>query len=169
MAEIYKWHGFSELEKNLEMLGEQMRARGVRLMMSRASVPIRDEAKVRAPILQESVPHRMPGTIMRNIKIWRHKRTPFAVTYFVGVRKLSGASVAKFKKANKGKSGGQNPNDPYYWRYLEFGTSKMRAQPFLRPAFEAKKVEAVARAFKECQDFIRKAVRSFRRGLKKAA
>ena len=31
----------------------------------------------------------------------------------------------------------------YYWRFLEFGTSKLSAKPFLRPAFEAKKDAAV--------------------------
>ena len=26
----------------------------------------------------------------------------------------------------------KNPNDPFYWRFLEFGTRKMSARPFLR-------------------------------------
>lgn len=34
--------------------------------------------------------------------------------------------------------------DAFYGRFLEFGTSKMAAQPFLRPAFEAKKAAAAA-------------------------
>lgn len=29
------------------------------------------------------------------------------------------------------------PGNVYYWRFLEFGTSKMRAQPFMRPALES--------------------------------
>ena len=28
------------------------------------------------------------------------------------------------------------PAAAYYWRFLEFGTSKMRAKPFLRPTFD---------------------------------
>jgi len=34
--------------------------------------------------------------------------------------------------------------DAFYGRFLEFGTSKMAARPFLRPAFEAKKQAAAA-------------------------
>lgn len=34
--------------------------------------------------------------------------------------------------------------EAFYGRFLEFGTSKMAAQPFLRPAFEAKKAAAAA-------------------------
>ena len=33
----------------------------------------------------------------------------------------------------------------WYWKFLEFGTSKMSARPFMRPGFEAKKTEAVER------------------------
>jgi len=29
------------------------------------------------------------------------------------------------------------PANAYYWRFLEFGTSKMEAKPFLRPAWES--------------------------------
>lgn len=29
------------------------------------------------------------------------------------------------------------PGNVYYWRFLEFGTSKMKAQPFMRPALES--------------------------------
>lgn len=33
----------------------------------------------------------------------------------------------------------------YFWRFIEFGTSKLVAMPFLRPAFEAKSREALDR------------------------
>ncbi|MCA3183714.1 MAG: hypothetical protein INH13_08850, partial [Cupriavidus sp.] len=34
--------------------------------------------------------------------------------------------------------------EAFYGRYLEYGTSKMAAQPFLRPGFEAKRKAAAA-------------------------
>lgn len=33
----------------------------------------------------------------------------------------------------------------FFWRYIEFGTSKMQAHPFMRPAFEAAKEKALQR------------------------
>lgn len=60
-------------------------------------------------------------------------------------RKLGGPAmrIGVMGGAKSKKGGGtyqvggskENPGgDTWYWRLLEFGTSKMRAQPFLRPA-----------------------------------
>ena len=39
-------------------------------------------------------------------------------------------------------------NKAFYWRFLEYGTPKMTAKPFLRQPFETTKEQSVAR-FKE--------------------
>lgn len=39
----------------------------------------------------------------------------------------------------------EGPGNVYYWRFLEFGTSKMKAQPFMRPAL-ANNVDSVTSA-----------------------
>lgn len=41
--------------------------------------------------------------------------------------------------------------EAFYGRFLEFGTSRMAARPFLRPAYDAKKEEAVKK-FQEALD-----------------
>ena len=56
---------------------------------------------------------------------------------FVGVRPLRGARERKL-----GRRGATNPNDPYYWWFVEFGTSKMPGTPFMRTAFNQKAVVA---------------------------
>ena len=33
--------------------------------------------------------------------------------------------------------------DAWYWRFVEFGTRKMAARPFLRPALESRRRQAV--------------------------
>jgi HK97 gp10 family phage protein len=40
--------------------------------------------------------------------------------------------------------GGKKNWPPYYWRYLEFGTVKMAAKPFMRPAFDSTSLEAAS-------------------------
>jgi HK97 gp10 family phage protein len=57
--------------------------------------------------------------------------------FFVGVR--------QGKKYRKQGKKGDKSQDAYYWKFVEFGTSKMSARPFLRPAFEASKLQAVDR------------------------
>ena len=167
MAEIHKWHGFRELEQNLLQLGTEMHERGVKRMMSRAAVPMRDDARVRAPVLAVATPTRRPGTVRNAIHIWRKRATEYAVTYYVGVRRLSGKAVAMFKQNNRkgGKAAhsSENPNDPFYWHHVELGTSKMSAKPFLRPAFEAQKMNSVRIALEEGRDFVRKTAARFKR------
>ena len=58
----------------------------------------------------------------------RASRAAGGVVMRVGV--LGGARKTE-NKAGKGNPGG----DTYYWRFLEFGTRKMRARPFMRPAY----------------------------------
>ncbi|PVY81055.1 HK97 gp10 family phage protein [Cupriavidus alkaliphilus] len=50
--------------------------------------------------------------------------------------------------------------EAFYGRFLEYGTSKMAAQPFLRPGFEAKKKAAAAAV----SAVIQEKVREFTRG-----
>jgi len=167
VAEIHKWKGFAELEQNLLALGREIHEKGVKRMMSQAAVPMRDDAKRRAPVLQTPTPRRLPGTLRDAIRIWRQRRTPYAVTYYVGVKRLSRGAIRKFKMEQKSKGrrsvSSDNPKDPYYWLWVESGTSKMAARPYLRPAFESKKTESVRVALKEGQEFIRKTVAKFKR------
>jgi HK97 gp10 family phage protein len=46
------------------------------------------------------------------------------------------------KYRNQGKRGNLS-QDAWYWRFVEFGTRKMAARPFLRPALESRRREAV--------------------------
>lgn len=103
---------------------------------------IAKEAKVRAPVLAAPTPHRAPGTLKKNIraKAIRSKQSG-QWEAVVGMLALSAKKTVAFK-AQTGQSGQANPDDPFYWRFIKFGTVKMAARPFLRPAFETRKREA---------------------------
>lgn len=53
-------------------------------------------------------------------------------TYVIGVRQGKRYALKKNGKAQRGTK-----QDAYYWWWLEFGTSKMPARPFIRPALPA--------------------------------
>lgn len=58
--------------------------------------------------------------------------------------KTKGSNFVMMKVGVKGgakevKGTGNSGGDTFYWRHLEVGTSKMAAQPFMRPAFSNNK------------------------------
>ena len=105
-----------------------------------AAIPaalLRERAKEIAPYYHGDVSQGQPapGTLKKAISIKRITGLPLTrIVYIVFVR--SGKS-----RQSVGKK--QRNLDAYYWRFVEFGTSKMGARPFMRPAFESSKDEAL--------------------------
>lgn len=139
MAETIKVHGLQELSQTLMKLPAELEKRVIMGALRAAGQTIRKEAMARAPVLQEPDPRRRAGTLRKSISV---RRVKGKVAVYVGVFGLSGKRMAAFK-AGGGTKGANNPDDPYYWKWVEYGTKKMAARPFLRPAFEAKKFEAI--------------------------
>lgn len=136
MAEV-EVQGLKELADALRALPKELAsksggplAKGLRA----AANVIKNEAKHRAPVLRNKTPYRKPGTVRDAIRVRRDRiQAPGATeTFEVYVKQAKGGSRGTF-----------SPDDPFYWRFLEFGTKKMAARPFMRPAFEAKKDEAL--------------------------
>ena len=137
--ERFKVEGLAELAKALRELPDKVAKNGLRVSVYAGAKVIRDEARMRAPKAAEVLgPNQPPpGTLKRSVIM---KQIPelsslTRQTFFVTVR-----HGKKFRK--QGKKGNLS-QDAWYWRFVEFGTRKMRARPFLRPALEAKRREAV--------------------------
>jgi HK97 gp10 family phage protein len=115
---------------------------------------IRDEAINLAPI-GKGTPN--PGNLRKQIFIYRD-RNPRASTgaverYLISVR--TGRKVKRRFQVSGGTralTGG----DAWYWFWVEFGTSKQKAQPFMRPAFESQKRRALATFIRELRTGVRK-------------
>lgn len=134
--------GVEDLKRALRQSPAKIRAKAVRRALTLAGRVIRDEAKARAPLLQMPTPYRTRGTVKRRIAVRpsRFARQAGDEGVFVGVRPIRGrAQIARY-----GRAGARNPNDPYYWRFLEFGTRKMAARPFLGPAARTRGEQAIA-------------------------
>lgn len=144
---LVKLHGVEALKRALRDAPRKIRIKAVRRALVLAGRVIRDEAKAHAPLLQAPSPYRTRGTVKRRIAVRPSKfaRQGGDEGVFIGVRPIRGkAQVNRY-----GKASARNPNDPFYWRFLEFGTRKMAARPFLGPAARSKGEQAIAVFMKE--------------------
>jgi len=132
-------HGLDQLKKTLKQLPKEYGEKILRGGLRKGANIIRDEAQKDAPVLKQPVNHRRAGVVRERVVTRRSKKDLYGV--FVGVKPLSKGKIKSFKKA--GGSVGQNPDDPFYWVFSEFGTSLHPAAPFMRPAFESKKMDAL--------------------------
>ena len=122
-----KIDGLKELADKLRAMGPDIEKKALRASVMAAAKIVRDDAK--ANNLDDT------GTTDRALyaKYIKEESAENKATYFVGVR-----SGKKERKAKR---------DAFYWRFIEFGTAKLSAHPFMRPAFEKNKmklVEAIA-------------------------
>ena len=133
-----KLTGFAELERRLHEIGPDLGRKALRSGVYAAAKVVRDEARARAPV--ESGPKSKHSGLLRRsiiLKSIREKSNPNQQTYYVTVR--------------HGKKYGKKNQNAYYWRFVEFdfahktefGSRIVHARPYMRPAFEARKYDAV--------------------------
>jgi len=108
MTDSVKIVGLSDLEKKMKDLGPKVQRKHMRTAVNAAARVVRDDAKTLVPV--------HTGTLKKAIKTKnrRERENKFRTTFSVGV----------FDKTN----------ETFYWRFVEFGTKNMPANPFLRPA-----------------------------------
>lgn len=137
--ETVKVEGLAELGKALRDLPDRVARNGLRASVYAGAKVVRDEARARAPKADQPLgPNQPPPGTLRRSVIMKHIRELSSLTrqtFFVTVR-----HGKKYRK--QGKKGNLS-QDAWYWRFVEFGTRKMPARPFLRPALQAKRREAV--------------------------
>lgn len=131
-GEVVRIEGLENLKRKLAEVPKAMRKRVLRNALAAGAREVRDVAKRNAPVMtlgtSLNAPYRKPGTVKQAIRVRTSKadRRAGDVGVFVNVR-----------PAKAGQRGAKNPNDPFYWRFLEFGTKKMPAKPFLQRATSA--------------------------------
>lgn len=153
MVETVHVSGLKELQKAMQNLGRKTANKIAIKAVRKGGAIIRDKARQNAPVLVKNTPYRKAGTLRKSIqsraKVGKNGKT----SSFVWVKGLSTKQVLSFK-GKTGKVGAYNPKDPFYWRFVEFGTSKMPAKPFMRPAFEQSKDRATSEVIKTLKDEI---------------
>ena len=124
--------GLSELEKALEAFPDRIAKNILSGAIRAGAVVMQQEARKLAPkSVQEHPMGRkgkkvivQPGNLRKNIKVRLapRKSRDVPIEYWVYVSTKA-----------------------WYWRFPEFGTKKMSAKPFMRPAFNSRKQEALDR------------------------
>lgn len=126
-AEGVRIEGLEALTAKLKEMPRVMRNRVLKNALSAGARLVRDEAKRNAPLLslQAKAPYRTRGTVQKAITVRASKvaRRAGDVGVFVNVR-----------PAKSGQRGAKSKTDPFYWKFLEFGTKRMSARSFLKPA-----------------------------------
>jgi HK97 gp10 family phage protein len=144
--------GIEQLIEKFRQIPLTLRKRVLRNALAAGARVVRDDAKRNAPLLSgaRKAPFRTRGTVRNAIAVRTSKvdRKAGNVGVFVNVKPLPGN---KYKTVNVARGwlggtvkhralvkrsarGANNPRDPFYWRWLEFGTKKMAARSFLKPA-----------------------------------
>jgi HK97 gp10 family phage protein len=140
MADLQHISGLRELQEALKELPKRVGTNVLRGSVAAGAAVIRNEAKQRAPVSTGPVSagHPPPGTLKRSIvqKQIRELSNNLRQVFYVTVR--------RGKKYTKQGKKGNLSQDAFYAALVEWGTTKMHAIPFMRPAFESKKEDAAA-------------------------
>lgn len=126
-----KLEGIDEMKRALASAAKDIRTKAVRNSLRAAGRVIQAAAKAAAPVLQAPTKTRAVGTLKKAIAVRTSKfaRQAGDEGVFIGIRPLRGSRQKKL-----GRAGASNSNDPYYWRFVEFGTKSHEIRPKNRKA-----------------------------------
>ncbi|MGS1319897.1 HK97-gp10 family putative phage morphogenesis protein [Stenotrophomonas geniculata] len=145
MAEQVSIQGLDGLLRSLREAPKAIQGRAVQAGMRKGGNVIRDDARRRAPKATGFMASQIV-TRRANSKSRQRAGVGQGGEYFtVGVKTGRRRKYANTKRNQRLGRTGKTYVDrgwAYYWRFIEFGTKKMRASPFLTPAGEAKGPEA---------------------------
>lgn len=159
--------GLQELDKMLADLDNQTSGKALYQALNYASNPILKEVKKRAPVSEQAYRRYMSSGQgigktqytkagkKRRVATNRAKRGEGRyVIQPAGLLKKNIRRTRLTKNAkNKHRAAvgigvnvsGKTGESAFYWQFIEFGTRQMNAIPFLRPAFDGNKDQAVIR------------------------
>ena len=156
MAASVEVKGIDQLKRALSALPEKLRKKVMVKALRAGARVVLAEARSLVPVLKAPAPYRTAGLLKKRLTVRTSKeaRQQGNVGVFVNVRPADGAKYKSLGKVGgvrirlkkkDSKRGAKSPLDPYYWRFVEFGTKKMTARPFLQPA--AGKLDQALSAF----------------------
>lgn len=142
----FKLNGLDELKSAMKSLPDKIRKRAVAKALRAAGRVVRDEARMNVDRFKaETIVLRAKNNVRKHAPNQYRRSGVLRRAIFVRRSKIAARSrmqgvfinVRPLKKGgSRGAPSAKNPNDPFYWRFVEFGTKKMRAGHFLSKAAE---------------------------------
>ena len=163
-----KIEGLAALKGKLSEISDDLRRKSGRSALRKAANVIVKKAQVNAsrvddPLTEENIGKNIVAK-WSNVTFKRTGNLAFRVGVLGGAASYANSSGNR-RKGRAGKryttlGSSQNPGgNTWYWRFLEFGTEKAPAQPFLRPAAESSVDEVIATFVTEYEKGIDRAIK----------
>ena len=125
-----KVDGLDSLKAELLKLAPDMRKGPARRALRAGAKPVLERAVAETPRLTSSIYRRgkmirRAGTLKAALKIRSSKDVNKTgdVGVFINFKPLKRGAIDAFKEAT-GRPGSQNPDDPFYWRWVHFATRR---------------------------------------------
>lgn len=162
----FKLAGVDALLSKLATVSDEVKRKGGRYALRKAAQLVANAARENAQRLDN------PGTraeISKNIVVRWNKRLfknsgqfGFRIGILGGAKLQKNYHTRRGRKAQMYEIGGDDGNpggNTFYWRFLEFGTSKMAAKPFMRTALSSNIEAATSTFITEFERAIDRAIR----------
>lgn len=142
--------GLRELDRKLSKLPKDVGFKTLRSAMMRATTPMFKMAKVNA--LSTGIRGYDAGATAAAMGRWTRKTSESVTTLYLGPKNKNRKALALYNAFH-----GTDVKRLRHFHLLEFGSIKGPAQPFLRPAFEATKIQVATSFGRILGDLIEKA------------
>ena len=135
--------GLGELLRRMEALPKEITGKNggpVRRALGRAARLVRDEVRTNAP--------RRSGNLVANIiaaRVRDDRPAGVAERFVVSVRgkRQRYANTQENRRSGRVGKTYQRDGDAFYWKFIEFGTARLAARPFIQPSFAARANDAI--------------------------
>lgn len=134
--------GMDKLKSALTGLPDKLRRKVLLNALRKGAALVRKAARAATPELAQSTPYRTKGLLKKRlmVRVSRASKAAGNVGVFVNIKPAEGAKYVKhnllgvkYKTVKRASQrGARSPLDPYYWRFVNFGTKKRNRLPAAR-------------------------------------
>jgi len=142
--------GIEKLKASLNGLPDKLRKKVLMTALRKGAAVVRKSARQATPTIKEPTPYRTAGLLRKRlmVRVSRVSKAAGNVGVFVNIKPAEGAQYVKhnllgvkYKTVKReSRRGARSPQDPFYWRFVNFGTKKrnhLQAANFLQAGANA--------------------------------